>query len=607
VMESMDDIYIVLDIHGNIADLNRAAQTALALSLPKIGSSPTTLSQPWAGLFQRHADTSSCKEEITLEFDGSNRAYELTVSQIQDKQTHNLGRYFLFHDITNRRRAEAEEREQRILAEALRDTAEALNSTLDFDGVLETILKNVGRVVPIDSANIALLEGRHLHYVRFHGYQDRNISEKEMETVSVSLDSSPILIKVFETGQPVIIPDTHADPDWIITPIGAWIRSYAVMPIRVKEEVVGVLNLDSAVLGFYTPEHIYRLRAFANQVAIAIENARLFATAELELKERKQVEEKLRQLSRAVEQSPVSIVITDTTGKIEYVNPRFTEVTGYKAEEVVGHNPRILKTDKTPSGTHSQLWETITSGREWHGEFVNRKKNGEEYYESASISPIINSQGVITHYVAVKEDITGRKKAEEEIRQANRQLQVQLDAIKLLQVELREQAIRDPLTGLYNRRYLNEFMELELARAARERYSVCFVMIDIDYFKKINDTFGHDAGDSVLRKLATQLLSQARVIDIICRYGGEEFLAILPNVTAEIAFQITQRWRQFFMGSTLPLEYNRAKATISCGISEYPAHGIMGSELITLADKAMYQAKAKGRNRVVIWQAEHEK
>jgi PAS domain S-box-containing protein len=396
VMESMDDIYIVLDIHGNIADLNRAAQTALALSLPKIGSSPTTLSQPWAGLFQRHADTSSCKEEITLEFDGSNRAYELTVSQIQDKQTHNLGRYFLFHDITNRRRAETEEREQRILAEALRDTAEALNSTLDFDGVLETILKNVGRVVPIDSANIALLEGRHLHYVRFHGYQDRNISEKEMETMSVSLDSSPILIKVFETGQPVIIPDTHADPDWIITPIGAWIRSYAVMPIRVKEEVVGVLNLDSAVLGFYTPEHIYRLRAFANQVAIAIENARLFATAELEIKERKQVEEKLRQLSRAVEQSPVSIVITDTTGKIEYVNPRFTEVTGYKAEEVVGHNPRILKTDKTPSGTHSQLWETITSGREWHGEFVNRKKNGEEYYESASISPITSGKPSIT-------------------------------------------------------------------------------------------------------------------------------------------------------------------------------------------------------------------
>jgi diguanylate cyclase (GGDEF)-like protein len=265
-----------------------------------------------------------------------------------------------------------------------------------------------------------------------------------------------------------------------------------------------------------------------------------------------------------------------------------------------------LKTDKTAPGTHRQLWETVTSGREWHGEFVNRKKNGEEYYEAASISPIINSQGVITHYVAVKEDITGRKKAEETIRQANNQLQVQLDANKLLQEELREQVIRDPLTGLYNRRYLNEFMEHELARAVRERYSVCFVMIDIDHFKKVNDTFGHDAGDLVLRKLATQLVSQARAVDIICRYGGEEILVLLPNVTAAIAFQITQRWRRFFMGSTLSLEYNSARATISCGISEYPAHGATGNELITLADKAMYQAKANGRNQVVIWQPEHD-
>jgi diguanylate cyclase (GGDEF)-like protein/PAS domain S-box-containing protein len=267
-------------------------------------------------------------------------------------------------------------------------------------------------------------------------------------------------------------------------------------------------------------------------------------------------------------------------------------VTGYTIEEAVGQNPRILKTDKTPAGTHRQLWETVLKGMEWRGEFVNRKKNGELYYESALISPILDSNGIVTHYLAVKEDITERKLAEEKILR--------------LQEELREQAIRDPLTGLYNRRYLNEFMEHELARAARERYSVCFVMIDIDHFKRINDTFGHDAGDSVLRRLATQLLSQARIVDIICRYGGEEFLAILPNVTADIAFQITQRWRLFFMGTTMPLGFGKAKATISCGISEYPVHSSVGSELITLADKAMYQAKAEGRNRVVIWQPDRE-
>ena len=588
VIEDMDDIFIVLDVHGNIVDFNHAAQTALVPSPPTIGASPTTLSQPWAGIFHRHAGTSSCKEGIALELEGSIYVYELTISQIQDRNARNLGKFFLFHDITKLKQAEADEREQRILAEALRDTAEALNSTLNFDGVLEKILENVQRVVPIDSANIALLEGDQLHYVRFHGYEDHKISEKEMETVRLSLDTSPIFKKVFETGEPAIIPDTYADPDWIITPIGDWIRSYAIMPIRIKEKVVGVLNLDSAIVGLYTSEHIYRLRAFADQVAIAIENARLFATVEREIKERKQVEEKLHKLSQAVEQSPVSIVITDTAGKIEYVNPRFVQLTGYGLDEAIGENPRILKTDITPKETHIQLWETVLGGREWRGEFVNRKKNGELYYESALISPIIDSNGVVTHYLAVKEDITERKLAEEKI--------------LLLQAELREQSIRDPLTGLYNRRYLNEFMEHELARAAREQYSVCFVMIDIDHFKKINDAFGHDAGDAVLQKLANQLLSQARVVDIICRYGGEEFLAILPNVTAEIAFQITQRWRLFFMGATLPLEHNRVKATLSCGISEYPAHGTVGSELITLADKAMYQAKAKGRNQVVIWQ-----
>jgi diguanylate cyclase (GGDEF)-like protein/PAS domain S-box-containing protein len=589
VMENMDDIFIVLDIHGNIVDFNRAAQITLAPSPPTVGASPTTLSQPWAAIFQHHADTSSYTEEITLELDGSTHAYELTISQIQDKQSHNLGKFFLFHDITKLKQAENDEREQRILAEALRDTAEALNSTLNFDGVLEKILENVERVVPIDAANIALLEGDQLHYVRFHGYEDYKITE--METVRLSLGSFPIYQKVFETGEPAIIPDTHADPDWIITPIGGWIRSFAVMPIRIKEKVVGVLNLDGAILGLYTPEYIDRLRVFADQVAIAVENARLFATAERQIKERKHAEEQLHKLSQAVEQSPVSIVITDTSGRIEYVNPRFVQLTGYALEEAIGENPRILKTEKTDAEIHRQLWETISAGKEWQGEFINRKKNGDLYYESALISPIIDSNGVITHYLAVKEDITERKLAEEKI--------------LLLQAELREQAIRDPLTGLYNRRYLNEFMEHELARAARERYSVCFVMIDIDHFKKINDDFGHDAGDSILRKLANQLQSQARVVDIICRYGGEEFLAILPNVTAEIAYQITQRWRLYFMGSTLPLEYNRAKATISCGISEYPAHGTVGSELIILADKAMYQAKANGRNQVVVWQAVH--
>ena len=148
--------------------------------------------------------------------------------------------------------------------------------------------------------------------------------------------------------------------------------------------------------------------------------------AEKEIKERRQAEAELRKLSRAVEQSPASIVIADLDGKMEYVNPRFTLVTGYSYDEAIGKNPRILKTDQTPPETHRLLWETLTTGKEWHGEFVNRKKDGSTYHELASISPIMDTRGVTTQYLAVKEDITERKRSEEELRRSFRENQALL-------------------------------------------------------------------------------------------------------------------------------------------------------------------------------------
>jgi sigma-B regulation protein RsbU (phosphoserine phosphatase) len=133
-----------------------------------------------------------------------------------------------------------------------------------------------------------------------------------------------------------------------------------------------------------------------------------------DITERKQMEEKLRQLSRAVEQSPASIVITDCAGDIEYVNPKFINVTGYTMAEVLGKNPRILKSGETSPEAYRELWRTLTAGEEWRGEFHNKKKNGELYWESASISPIRDLTGRVTHYVAVKEDITARKQNEAE-------------------------------------------------------------------------------------------------------------------------------------------------------------------------------------------------
>lgn len=137
--------------------------------------------------------------------------------------------------------------------------------------------------------------------------------------------------------------------------------------------------------------------------------------------------EELAKLSRAIEQSPVTVLITDIEGSIEYVNPKFTELTGYTAAEAIGQNPRMLKSGKMGPEEYRRLWEAITAGNEWHGEFLNKKKNGELYWESASISAIKNPQGVITHFVAVKEDITERKKTMEQLRMAQK-----MEAVGLL-------------------------------------------------------------------------------------------------------------------------------------------------------------------------------
>jgi PAS domain S-box-containing protein len=149
----------------------------------------------------------------------------------------------------------------------------------------------------------------------------------------------------------------------------------------------------------------------------------------IDITERKQAEDELRKLSRAVEQSSSTVVITDLDGCIEYANPKFTETTGYALEEVMGQNPRVLKSGSQPQEFYADLWASISSGREWHGEFCNRKKNGELYWESASISPIQDASGEITHYIAIKDDITDRKHMEEELKKNEERIRTMVDNI----------------------------------------------------------------------------------------------------------------------------------------------------------------------------------
>lgn len=320
-----------------------------------------------------------------------------------------------------------------------------------------------------------------------------------------------------------------------------------------------------------------------------------------DITERKNNELRLLQLTQAVEQSPTSVVVSDLKGNVVYVNPQYSALTGYTASEVLGRNPNIIQSGHTSQETYEEMWRTILSGLAWRGELLNRKKNGELYWVFEVIAPVFDMSGNIVNFIAITEDITARKEAEERLLEANRRLEENLKEIRDLQVILEEQAIRDSLTGLYNRHYLKEALKREFSRAEREEYPICFILMDLDWFKKINDTYGHAAGDLTIQYFANLLKRQTRTGDIVCRYGGEEFLLVLPNTPVASAAQIAERLRKDFEYSGVSHAGLLIKATTSCGISEFPSHGATEEKVLAAADIALYAAKERGRNQVVIW------
>jgi PAS domain S-box-containing protein len=213
------------------------------------------------------------------------------------------------------------------------------------------------------------------------------------------------------------------------------------IPIIVRHKTIGAFNLYSEETNFFTSEEeILLLEKIILNISFALEKIQIE-------EDRKRTEEKIRQLSQAVEQSPVSIVITNTNGEIEYGNPKFVESTGYSLDEVMGQNPRVLKSGYTSTSEYKNLWQTIAAGKEWHGEFHNKKKDGTLFWESATISPIINAQGKTTHYIAIKEDITHRKLVEKQLIKSKERAE-ESDRLKLAFLANMSHEIRTPMNGI---------------------------------------------------------------------------------------------------------------------------------------------------------------
>lgn len=299
----------------------------------------------------------------------------------------------------------------------------------------------------------------------------------------------------------------------------------------------------------------------------------------IDITERKQTETNFRIAATAFE-SQESLMITDAEGVVLRVNKAFTEDTGYTAEEIVGQTPRLLQSGHHNEAFYHDMWEAIHRTGAWQGEVWDRRKNGELYPKWLNISAVKGDDGVVTHYVGSHIDITERKAAEEKIQHL---------------------AFYDHLTDLPNRLLLLDRLKQVLASTARSCLKGALLFIDLDNFKNLNDTLGHDIGDMLLKQAAQRLESCIRESDTVARLGGDEFVVMLLDLSEqpiEAAAQTEAICEKILaaLSQPYPLDKNTYRCTASIGVTLFSGHQQAADELMKQADIAMYQAKKAGRN-----------
>ncbi len=357
----------------------------------------------------------------------------------------------------------------------------------------------------------------------------------------------------------LIIPEPARDV--VVSEVNEWLRGGEATP---ASELVLRDSENNPVTVFST--HV---------MINGINDEREMYCIDIDLRAQKEAEDRATTLSQAIEQSPMSVIITNPHGLIEYVNGTFERTSGYLSHEIINKPISILRSEKTPDIIYRQMTQSLNSGRPWQGEFENVRRNGEVYWEQVHMAPVTGLNKEVTHYLAVTHDITQQKNQEQKIL---------------------HQAHFDSLTGLPNRFLALDRLSHMLAEAKRAGHNTAVLFLDFDDFKKVNDTLGHQLGDELLVEAAKRLKAVVRDSDVVGRLGGDEFIVLVKQENeatsaAVVAEKLLEQFRKPFN-----LGGRELVSTVSVGIAVYPEDGQTPAELLRQADSAMYHSKGGGRD-----------
>jgi diguanylate cyclase (GGDEF)-like protein/PAS domain S-box-containing protein len=349
-----------------------------------------------------------------------------------------------------------------------------------------------------------------------------------------------------------------------------------------------IKGYDGRVLGTFAIYHRQPATPQPDEIALIESYAALAALAI----ERTRTTETLRLHDAALNFVANAMLITDREGHIVWANHAFSELTGYAISEVIGHScNELLHSGHQDAQFYERMWQTILDGKAWHGELINKRKNSSLYYEEMTITPVRDGKHNITHFVALKQDITSRKAAEE---------------------NLKNMAFYDPLTNLPNRRLLIDRLALTLAIGKRSGRHGALMFLDLDNFKPLNDAHGHDVGDLLLMEAARRITGCVREEDTVARFGGDEFVVLLKELDTDktasashasgVAEKIQKAMAEPYRLELLQPEEGSTEiehqCTASIGITLFDSHETDREDILKRADIAMYQAKAAGRNTI---------